>query len=61
MLRKIIDQRDEQFRYFQKAIDKQGFLQELERMISEFKRHCVTPEILKEQITYTEENIPITK
>lgn len=59
MLRKIIDQRDEQFRYFQKAIDKQGFLQELESMISEFKRHCVTPEILKEQITYTEENIPL--
>lgn len=59
MLRKIIEQRDEQFNYFQKAIDKQGFIEELEGMITEFKRHCITPEMLKEQMTFTEQNISL--
>src|SRR5699024_12123370 len=33
MLRKIIEQRTEGFKVFQKATDKQGFIQELEGMI----------------------------
>jgi len=59
MLRKIIDQRTERFKVFQKAADKQGFIQELEGMITEFKRHCITPDMLKEQMLYTEQNIPL--
>src|SRR5699024_1582989 len=60
MLRKLIDQRAEQFLMFQKAVDKQGFIQELERTITEFKRHCVTPNMLKEHIYYTAENVSLT-
>lgn len=59
MLRKIIDQREEQFKIFQKAVDKQGFIQELEGMITEFKRHCITPEMLVEQMDYARENISL--
>lgn len=60
MLRKLIDQRAEKFLMFQKAVDKQGFIQELERTITEFKRHCVTPNMLKEHIYYTAENVSLT-
>src|SRR5699024_3123900 len=59
MLRKIIEDRTEQFLMFQKAVDKQGFIQELEGIITEFKRHNITPEILYEQITYTEQNLAL--
>lgn len=61
MLRKIIEERTEPFEMFQKAVDKQGFVQELEGMVTEFKRHCITPDVLAEQINYTEQNIPLTK
>ncbi len=60
MLRKIIDQRMDTFQMFQKAVDKQGFVQELERTITEFKRHCITPGMLDEQMVYTEQNVPLT-
>src|SRR5699024_10658230 len=49
MLRKIIEDRIEHFLMFQKAVDKHGFIQELEGMITELKRHCITPEMLYEQ------------
>lgn len=50
MLRKIIEERDESFYVFQRAVRKQGFIEELERVITEFKRHCISPHLLKEQI-----------
>lgn len=59
MLRKIIEQREEQFKFFQKAIDKQGFIEELEGMITEFKRHCITPQMLKEQLSLSEHSISL--
>src|SRR5690625_4522695 len=59
MLRKIVSQRVEPFKMFQKAVDKQGFIQELEGIITEFKRHCITPDLLLEQLQYTTENIPL--
>src|SRR5690625_768656 len=55
MLRKIIEQRSDGFKIFQKAADKQGFIHELDGMITEFKRHCITPEMLEEQIHYANE------
>src|SRR5699024_9604810 len=55
MLRKIIESRDEPFLVFQKAIEKQGFIEELEGVMTEFKRHCITPEILNEQIEHIEQ------
>src|SRR5699024_405851 len=35
-------------------------IQELEGIITEFKRHNVTPKKLYEQITYTEQNVALT-
>ncbi|WLV25524.1 helicase-exonuclease AddAB subunit AddB [Aciduricibacillus chroicocephali] len=51
MLRKIIDEKDDGWNVFQKAIEKQGFLEQLEGMITEFKRYDITPGMLEEQIT----------
>lgn len=50
MLRKIITEKTSEWNMFQKAVEKQGFLQELESMITEFKRHNIVPENLQEQI-----------
>ena len=60
MLRKIIEDRTEHFLMFQKAVDKHGFIQELEGMITELKRHCITPEMLYEQIAFTTQNEALT-
>ncbi|GAB3060363.1 helicase-exonuclease AddAB subunit AddB [Virgibacillus ainsalahensis] len=50
MLRKIIEEKQGDWLTFQKAMEKQGFLNQLERMITEFKRYDVSPEILHGQI-----------
>ena len=50
MLRKIIEEKQGEWRVFQKAMEKQGFLDQLESMITEFKRYEVTPEVLQVQI-----------
>lgn len=49
MLRKIIEEKKVDFKVFEKAVDKIGFLPQLEQLISEFKRHDITPEILQGQ------------
>lgn len=56
MLRKIIEQRTEPFSVFEKASTKLGFLNELSELITEFKRHQITPEHIEEQLNHTEEN-----
>ncbi|ASK60838.1 helicase-exonuclease AddAB subunit AddB [Virgibacillus phasianinus] len=50
MLRKIIEERKSDWNIFQKALEKQGFLEQLEKVITEFKRYQVTPEVLQMQI-----------
>lgn len=50
MLRKIVEERTDEWKVFQKAIEKQGFIEQLEDMITEFKRYCVTPELISEQL-----------
>ncbi|KGP72123.1 helicase-exonuclease AddAB subunit AddB [Pontibacillus yanchengensis] len=50
MLRKITEQRKSDWNVFQKAIEKQGFIEQLETMITEFKRYRVTPQTLQEQM-----------
>ncbi|WP_082234689.1 helicase-exonuclease AddAB subunit AddB [Halobacillus massiliensis] len=44
MLRKIVEERTSDWRVFQKAIEKQGFIEQLEGMITEFKRYKIGPE-----------------
>ncbi|HEX6593624.1 MAG TPA: helicase-exonuclease AddAB subunit AddB [Bacillota bacterium] len=53
MLRKIIEEKKGDWKIFQKALEKQGFLNQLEKMIAEFKRYQITPQMLwmqKEEI-----------
>lgn len=49
MLRKIIEEKEGDWNVFQKAVEKQGFLNQLEKMITEFKRYEITPETLLAQ------------
>ncbi|MBM7554098.1 helicase-exonuclease AddAB subunit AddB [Thalassobacillus pellis] len=50
MLRKITEERPTEWRVFQKAIEKQGFMEQLEGMITEFKRYRITPDMLHQQM-----------
>jgi ATP-dependent helicase/nuclease subunit B len=46
LIRKIIDEQRERLSIFNQAADKNGFVQQLEQMITEFKRYCIRPEDL---------------
>lgn len=50
MLRKIVEERTSDWRVFQKAVEKQGFIEQLEGMITEFKRYRIQPEDLYGQM-----------
>ncbi|GGJ92049.1 ATP-dependent helicase/deoxyribonuclease subunit B [Lentibacillus kapialis] len=54
MLRKIIAEKENEWDIFQKALEKQGFLEQLESMITEFKRYRITPEMLDLQMEQME-------
>lgn len=57
MLRKITEERKSDWNVFQKAIEKQGFMEQLETMITEFKRYRITPETLYQQIEGIEQYV----
>ncbi len=46
LIRKIITDKQDHLKLFQRAVEKQGFVQQLEQMITEFKRYCIRPEEL---------------
>ncbi|WP_182200069.1 helicase-exonuclease AddAB subunit AddB [Paraliobacillus salinarum] len=50
MLRKIIEERASDWQMFQKSIEKHGFIEQIESIITEFKRYRITPELLAMQI-----------
>src|SRR5690625_2685742 len=50
LLRKIIDEKETDWKVFEKSLEKQGFLQKLEQMITEFKRYQVTPQVLQQYV-----------
>ncbi|SDC44644.1 DNA helicase/exodeoxyribonuclease V, subunit B [Pelagirhabdus alkalitolerans] len=54
MLRKIIEEKKTDWQMFNKSIEKKGFIEQLEAMITEFKRYQVTPEDLTAQIDHEE-------
>ncbi|MEL7567303.1 MAG: helicase-exonuclease AddAB subunit AddB [Dehalobacterium sp.] len=56
ILYRILDQMKDNFRFFAKSVDRQGFVGTLSALISEFKRYQVTPEILKEVAKGLEED-----
>lgn len=49
MLRKIIDNKKQDFKVFTKASDKKGFIDHIEQMLTEFKRYMISPQELTEQ------------
>lgn len=53
MLRKIVEQYKQEFKVFTKASDKNGFIQQLEAMLTEFKRYCLSPQELEEYLANT--------
>lgn len=50
LIRKIIEDKKDQLKLFQRAADKNGFVQQVEQMITEFKRYCITPEELTQEV-----------
>lgn len=46
LIRKIIEDKKEELKIFQKAADKNGFIQQMEQLMTEFKRYCIKPEEL---------------
>src|SRR5699024_6393093 len=55
MLRKIIEEKQGEWNAFQKALEKQGFLNQLEQMITEFKRYEVSPDGLKNHLSHMDQ------
>ncbi|MFT4414876.1 helicase-exonuclease AddAB subunit AddB [Fredinandcohnia humi] len=49
LLRKIIETRKQELKVFSRAADKNGFITQMEEMVAEFKRYCVTPDALEAQ------------
>ncbi|MGM8366094.1 helicase-exonuclease AddAB subunit AddB [Virgibacillus sp. W0181] len=50
MLKKIMEEKETSFQVFQKSKEKHGFLMDLEKLITEFKRYRITPELLQMQL-----------
>ncbi|CAM3655161.1 helicase-exonuclease AddAB subunit AddB [Mesobacillus zeae] len=49
MIRKIIEDKKDDLKIFHRAADKSGFIQQMEQMLTEFKRYAISPqELLKE-------------
>ncbi|WP_026582427.1 helicase-exonuclease AddAB subunit AddB [Bacillus sp. J33] len=49
LIRKIIEDKKDELKLFQRAADKNGFIQQIEQMMTEFKRYCVNPNELAER------------
>ncbi|KAB2337164.1 helicase-exonuclease AddAB subunit AddB [Cytobacillus depressus] len=49
LIRKIMDEKKDELKLFHRAADKNGFIQQLEQMLTEFKRYCIQPEELTEK------------
>lgn len=54
LLRKIIEEKKTDWNMFQKSMEKQGFIAQMEAMITEFKRYRITPDLLAQQIDQLE-------
>jgi ATP-dependent helicase/nuclease subunit B len=48
LIRKIIEDQKEQLKLFKASVDKNGFIQQVEQMIVEFKRYCIRPDELNQ-------------
>jgi ATP-dependent helicase/nuclease subunit B len=46
LIRKIIEDQKDQLTIFKRAADKNGFIEQIEQLLTEFKRYCIQPEEL---------------
>ncbi|WP_416150502.1 helicase-exonuclease AddAB subunit AddB [Salipaludibacillus sp. HK11] len=56
LLRKIVERKKQQFQLFQKVATSQGFVEQLEQMITEFKRYDIDSDVLKTEIERLQES-----
>lgn len=49
LIRKIIEEKKDELTVFQQASDKSGFIDQVEQMITEFRRYCIPPSELNNQ------------
>lgn len=56
LLRKIIEHRKDELKVFTRAADQNGFIKQLEEIIAEFKRYCLTPSHLYKKIVELSHN-----
>lgn len=58
LIRKIIEEQKDQLKTFQLAANKSGFTNEVEKILTEFRRYCVRPEeLIDQQIKLAETSI----
>ncbi|RFU67566.1 helicase-exonuclease AddAB subunit AddB [Bacillus sp. V59.32b] len=48
LIRKIIEEKKDDLKMFRRSSEKQGFIAQLEEMLTEFKRYCINPEEIRE-------------
>ncbi|MED4403120.1 helicase-exonuclease AddAB subunit AddB [Metabacillus fastidiosus] len=51
MLRKLVEEHKQDLKVFMKASDKSGFISQLEAMLTEFKRYCLSPAELEQYLS----------
>ncbi|WP_282155715.1 helicase-exonuclease AddAB subunit AddB [Cytobacillus gottheilii] len=61
LIRKLIEDHKEELHIFQKAADKNGFIKQMETMMTEFKRYCINAEELSSRRQHLQENNEINK
>ncbi|MBA4538727.1 helicase-exonuclease AddAB subunit AddB [Bacillus aquiflavi] len=49
LIRKIIEEKKDELKLFQLAADKNGFIEQMEQILTEFKQYCIRPEELTDQ------------
>ncbi|WP_223700755.1 helicase-exonuclease AddAB subunit AddB [Sutcliffiella deserti] len=60
LLRKVIEEHKAQFQVFGRSAEQFGFIEQMEGMVTEFKRYCVTPDSLQEEIIRISEDDTIS-
>jgi len=62
LIRKIIDDYKENLTIFKQAADKNGFVGQIEQMITEFKRYCISPEeLIKDAVLFGKDKNSVSK
>ncbi|WP_147533188.1 helicase-exonuclease AddAB subunit AddB [Bacillus marasmi] len=51
LIRKIIEDQKDELHLFKRAADKNGFIEQMEQLLTEFKRYCIKPEELASKQT----------